>query len=104
MNGDTASAQLAAHGARWWREGDIAALDAACGAVPAAALPAWPDVARWRALAALLREGADALSCLERAYDGHRAQATSARPASMRTWRSCCACSTSARWTAWPTG
>lgn len=62
---------LAAQGSGWWRAGDAAALEAACAAVPDETLSAWPDVARWRALTALMRERDDALSCLELAYAGH---------------------------------
>lgn len=62
---------LAERGAMWWREGDAKALEAACAAVPNEALSAWPDVARWRALVALMHEQGDALSCLELAYEGH---------------------------------
>ncbi len=68
-----ANAWLARHGPACWQQADGAALAAACTAVPDAALPAWPAVARWRALAALLADGADAMPCLEVAHAGHRA-------------------------------
>ncbi len=68
-----AHAWLASHGVACWQQADGAALTAACSAVPDAELAVWPDVARWRALAALLADGADALPCLELAHAGHRA-------------------------------
>ena len=68
-----ATEQLRAHGAAWWHAADAAELSAACAAVPDAALMQWPAVARWRALAALLTEHAEALPCLEQAHAGHLA-------------------------------
>lgn len=65
---------LAAHGPACWRSWDAPALEAACAVVPVQALAEWPDVARWRALAALMREQADALAALELAWRGHVAQ------------------------------
>ena len=65
---------LAVHAARWWRDGDSASIESACRAVPAEALPQWPDLARWRALAAQRHEQSDALACLECAHAGHQAQ------------------------------
>ena len=68
-----AAAWLAAHGAGCWHRADAAQLRRACAAVPDAALADWPTVARWRALAALLTEDAEALPCLEQAHAGHLA-------------------------------
>ena len=68
-----AAAWLAVHGSACWQQADGAALAAACAAVPDAELADWPDVARWRALAALLADGADAMPCLELAHAGHLA-------------------------------
>ena len=69
-----ADRQLAGQGAAWWRAADARAIDTAAAAVREDRLPHWPDVARWRALAALLREDARALALLERAHAGHLAQ------------------------------
>ena len=69
-----ADRRLAAQGAAWWQAADARALDDAAAAVPEDRLRHWPRVARWRALAALLREAARALPLLERAHAGHLAQ------------------------------
>ena len=66
--------QLAQQGAGWWRAADAQAIDHAAAAVPEDRLSHWPRVARWRAMAALLREDARALPLLERAHAGHLAQ------------------------------
>lgn len=71
---ELARAQLHEHGPAWWRAGHAAAMLDACRSVPADALSQWPDVARWRALAAVMLDAADALACLEQAHAGHRAQ------------------------------
>ncbi len=65
---------LAEKGRGWWRAWDVQALRQTCAGVPDEALAEWPDVARWRALLAVMTEGADALACLERAYAGHRSR------------------------------
>jgi DNA-binding SARP family transcriptional activator len=69
-----ADRRLAERGAAWWRAADAAAIEDTAAAVPADQLPQWPRVARWRALAALLREDARALPLLECAHAGHFAQ------------------------------
>jgi hypothetical protein len=69
-----ADRRLAERGAAWWRAADAAAIEDTAAAVPEDQLPQWPRVARWRALAALLREDARALPLLERAHAGHFAQ------------------------------
>lgn len=71
---DAAARLLERLGPAWWRSGDVAALETTCAAVPDDQLAQWPGVARWRALAALLREQGDALSCLELAHAAHLAQ------------------------------
>jgi tetratricopeptide (TPR) repeat protein len=65
---------LAEKGRGWWRAWDVQALQQTCAAVPDEALAEWPDVARWRALLAVMTERPDAMSCLELAYEGHVAQ------------------------------
>ena len=66
-----AAQRLANDALSWWRAWDAPAIEAACAVVPDDALAAWPDVARWRALAAFMRERGDALPCLALAYQGH---------------------------------
>lgn len=73
-----ADALLASCAAQWWREGNGAAIEAVCRVVPDPALQDWPDLARWRALAAQLHEQSDALACLECAHVGHLAQGDAA--------------------------
>jgi DNA-binding SARP family transcriptional activator len=68
-----ADRRLAEHGPAWWQAADAAAIDEAAAAVAEERLSQWPRVARWRALAALLREDARALPLLERAHAGHAA-------------------------------
>ena len=69
-----ADRRLAEQGAAWWRAADAQALADAAAAVPEERLLLWPHVARWGALAALLREDARALPLLQRAHAGHLAQ------------------------------
>lgn len=73
LSPEQASQWLQQHGPRCWQTADVAGLRLACQAVPDAALAQWPDVARWRALAAVLSEQADALGCLDCAHTGHLA-------------------------------
>ena len=79
MTPNEAQAWLAAHGPARWRAWDAPALEAACAAVPVQALADWPDVARWRAMAASMREQADALAALELAWQGHVSQGRAAQ-------------------------
>lgn len=72
---------LEAQGAVWWRSADVLAIERTAAAVPDERLLRWPQVARWRALAALLREDARALPLLERAHAGHLAQGDTAAAA-----------------------
>ncbi len=69
-----ADRRLAERGAAWWQAADAQALADAAAGVPEEQLSRWPRVARWGALAALLREDARALPLLERAHAGHLAQ------------------------------
>jgi DNA-binding SARP family transcriptional activator len=69
-----ADRRLAERGAAWWQAADAAAIEDTAAAVAEDQLPQWPRVARWRALAALLREDARALPLLERAHAGHAAR------------------------------
>jgi hypothetical protein len=62
---------LAREAARLWQAADAAALHALCSDVLDATLAERPLVARWRGLAAMLSERADALACLEQAHVGH---------------------------------
>ncbi|HET7796115.1 MAG TPA: BTAD domain-containing putative transcriptional regulator [Rhizobacter sp.] len=64
---------LRLHGPGWWRAGRADLLDAACRPVPPESLAEWPEVAYWRALAALMRGSAEALPCLEQAHAGYDA-------------------------------
>lgn len=64
---------LREHGTLWWCTWQAAAIDEACQSVPVDALAKHPEVAYWRALAALMRESADALTCLEQAHAGYTA-------------------------------
>jgi tetratricopeptide (TPR) repeat protein len=67
----SAAAAVVDEAARLWQTADAAALHTLCSNVPDAALSDWPQVARWRALAAMLSERDDALACLEQAHAGH---------------------------------
>lgn len=67
---DTRLDTLHTQGPTWWRDWNGAALAAACGPGVEAGVPA-PELHRWRALAAFMTEGDDALFHLDAAWHGH---------------------------------